>query len=371
MTISRLIKGKSEILHGAGGPVPIVLSTHIRLARNVKDQPFPGWAKVAQKCEILSQSNAILRQVPTLKTASFFNIEDLTETEKHILVERHLISRELSESSHSSGVLVGRNQACSIMVNEEDHFRIQVLRNGFDLDKAWKAIDSLDSKLEDRLDYAYSSKLGYLTACPTNLGTGMRASVMMHLPGLYISNQMEKVIRAVNQLGMVVRGLFGEGSDAIGSFFQISNQQTLGESEKEILGRLRKVLAEIVKHECNARLLLVESDRLKLMDKIGRGYGVLRNSHMLASKESMSLLSLMRFAVDLGMLPEENRALVDQLFMESQAGHIQYSLTGESGTDERDFYRAGLIRKAFAKLPELNFDILLEQDFTKLFPGGL
>ena len=257
------------------------------------------------------------------------------------------------------------------MVNEEDHFRIQVLRNGFDLEKTWKAIDILDTKMEERLDYAFSDQLGYLTACPTNLGTGMRASVMMHLPGLYISSQMEKVIRAVNQLGMVVRGLFGEGSDAIGSIFQISNQQTLGESEKEILGRLRNVLVEIVKYECNARMLLVESDRLKLMDKIGRGYGVLRNSHMLNSKESMSHLSLMRFAVDLGMLPEQNRALVDQLFIENQPGHVQHHLTGESGSDERDFYRATLLRKAFIKLPELNFDILLEQDFTKLFPGGL
>jgi protein arginine kinase len=371
MTIASLLKGKPELVHGGAGPVPIVLSTRIRLARNLRNQPFPGWAKVAQKCEILSQSSETLREVPTLKTATFFNIEDLADTEKHILVERHLISRELSESSHSSGVLVGRNQSCSIMVNEEDHLRIQVLRNGFDLEKTWKTIDSLDSKMEERLDYAFAEQFGYLTACPTNLGTGMRASVMMHLPGLYISNQIEKVIRAVNQLGMVVRGLFGEGSDAIGSIFQISNQQTLGESEKEILARLRKVLTEIVQHECNARMLLVESDRLKLMDKIGRGYGVLRNSHLLNSKESMSLLSLMRFAVDLGMLPEENRSLVDQLFMESQPGHIQYNLTGESGSDERDFYRAGLLRKAFTKLPELNFDILLEQDFTKLYPGGL
>ena len=371
MTIPSLIKGKSEIVHGGGGPIPIVLSTRIRLARNLRGLPFPGWAKVAQKCEILAHASDTLGDVHSLKSAKFFNIEKLSDTEKHILVERHLISRELSESNHSAGVLVGRNQACSIMVNEEDHLRIQLLRNGFELDKAWRSIDTLDTKMEGRFDYAFCDELGYLTACPTNLGTGMRASVMMHLPGLFISNQMERVIRAVNQLGMVVRGLFGEGSDAIGSIFQISNQHTLGESEKEILARLSKVLLEIVKHECNARLLLVESDRLKLMDKIGRGFGVLCNSHLLNSKESMSLLSLMRFAVDLGMLPEENRALIDRLFMESQPGHVQIRLTGDSGSGERDFYRASLLRKALSGLPELNFDILLDQDFVKLFPEGL
>ena len=368
MTINTLIKSGSEILQDS---IPIVLSTRIRLARNLCDFPFPGWAKVAQKCEILSHIRDILKDVPSLKTATFYNMEDLSDTEKLILVERHLISRELSDSSHSSGVVVARNQSSSIMVNEEDHLRIQIIRNGFDLSKTWRTINSLDSRIESKLDFAFSNELGYLTACPTNLGTGMRASVMMHLPALYISNQVDKVIRAVNQLGMVVRGLFGEGSDAIGSFFQISNQQTLGESESEILERLSKVLIEIVKHECNARMLLVENERIKLMDKIGRAYGVLKNSHMLSSKESMSLLSLLRFAVDLGMLPEENRTLIDKLFMETQPGHIQVQLTDESGTDERDFYRASALRKAFTKLPELNFDILTEQEFTKLFPRGL
>jgi len=368
MSINTLIKSGSENLHDS---IPIVLSTRIRLARNLCDYPFPGWAKVAQKCEILSQAKDILKDVPSLKTATFYNMEDLSDTEKLILVERRLISRELSESSHSSGVLIARNQASSIMVNEEDHLRIQILRNGFDLSKAWKNINTLDSRIESKLDFAFSDELGYLTACPTNIGTGMRASVMMHLPGLYISNQVDKVIRAVNQLGMVVRGLFGEGSDAIGSLFQISNQQTLGESETEILERLSKVLVEIVKHECNARMLLVENERIKLMDKIGRAYGVLCNSHMLSSKESMSLLSLIRFAVDLGMLPDENRTLVDKLFMETQPGHVQVQLSSESGTDERDFYRASFIRKGFSTLPELNFDILKEQEFTKLFPRGL
>jgi protein arginine kinase len=368
MTISTLIKTGGENLQDS---IPIVLSTRIRLARNLCDYPFPGWAKVAQKCEILTHARETLSQVPTLKTATFFNMEDLSETDKLILVERHLISRELSESSHSSGVLVAKSQGSSIMVNEEDHLRIQILRNGFDLDKAWRTINTLDSRIESKLDFAFSDELGYLTACPTNLGTAMRASVMMHLPALNYTNQVDKVIRAVNQLGMVVRGLFGEGSDAIGHFFQISNQQTLGESESEILRRLSKVLVEIVRHECNARMLLMESERIKFMDKIGRAFGILRNSHMLTSKESMGFLSLLRLAVDLGMLPDDTRPLVDRLFMESQPGHIQVQLSGESGTDQRDFYRASLLRKATSKLPQLNFDILRDQEFTKLFPGGL
>jgi protein arginine kinase len=241
------------------------------------------------------------------------------------------------------------------MINEEDHLRIQVLRAGFQLKKTWNAINDLDSTLEEKLDFAFSPTLGYLTACPTNLGTAMRASAMMHLPALVISNQMEKVVRAVNQLGMVVRGLFGEGSDASGSIFQISNQTTLGESEDEIIRRLGSVLNSIIEHEMNARQRLLEGDAAKLFDKIGRAYGILQNSHLLSSSEAMNLLSLLRLGVDLGVFPDESRCAIDRLFIEAQPGHILHLSKLELESNQRDALRAERLRAEFAAFIKPNF----------------
>jgi protein arginine kinase len=237
------------------------------------------------------------------------------------------------------------------MVNEEDHLRIQVLRAGFQLKKAWNAINDFDSALEAKLDYAFSPRWGYLTACPTNLGTGMRASAMMHLPALVISGQMEKIVRAVNQLGMVVRGLFGEGSDASGSIFQISNQTTLGEPEEEIIKRLQSVLQSIIEHELNARQKLLEADSRKLFDKIGRAYGILQHSHVLSSAEAMNLLSLLRLGIDLQVFPEVSRPVIDRLFIEAQPGHVQHAVQHDLEAGERDGMRATRLRAEFARFP--------------------
>jgi protein arginine kinase len=237
------------------------------------------------------------------------------------------------------------------MINEEDHLRIQVLRAGFQLKKAWNAINDFDSALEEKLDYAFSPRWGYLTACPTNLGTGMRASAMMHLPALVISGQMEKIVRAVNQLGMVVRGLFGEGSDASGSIFQISNQTTLGEPEEEIIKRLQSVLQSIIEHELNARQKLLEADPRKLFDKIGRAYGILQHSHVLSSAEAMNLLSLLRLGIDLQIFPEDSRPVIDRLFIEAQPGHVQHAVQHDLEAGERDGMRATRLRDEFARFP--------------------
>jgi protein arginine kinase len=284
-------------------------------------------------------------------------VSELTELEKQMLVERHLISRELSGSAAGSGVVINKDQTVSVMINEEDHLRIQVLRSGFQLKKAWNVINALDTELEGRLDYAFSPRLGYLTACPTNLGTALRASAMMHLPALVIAGQMEKVVRAVNQLGMVVRGLFGEGSDASGSIFQISNQTTLGESEEAIIKRLGSVLESIVEHELNARAKLLETDPNKIFDKIGRAYGILQNSHQLTSTEAMNLLSLLRLGIDLSVFPEETRAVIDRLFIETQPGHIQNSARHDLESNQRDVLRAGRLRTEFATFAKPTFAI--------------
>ena len=241
------------------------------------------------------------------------------------------------------------------MVNEEDHLRIQVLRAGFQFKKVWSTINTLDSDLEEHIDYAFSPKLGYLSACPTNLGTGIRASAMMHLPALVISSQMEKVVRAVNQLGMAVRGLFGEGSDASGSIFQISNQTTLGESEEEIIKHLHGVLTTIVDQELNAREKLGETEPNKLHDKIGRAFGILQNGHLLNSSEAMNLLSLIRLGIDLGIIAEAQRAVVDRLFIECQPGHIQHAAKGAFEPGQRDVLRAARLRAEFAKVTAPDF----------------
>jgi protein arginine kinase len=355
MSIASLIENPSELTDARSSKTAIVLMTRIRLARNLSGEPFPGRADKARRTELFGRCREAVSGASTMKRAYSFAIEDLGELERQVLVERHLISRELSGAKSAAGALISRDQSFSVMINEEDHLRIQVLRAGFQLRKAWNAVNDLDTQLEESLDFAFSPELGYLTACPTNLGTAMRASAMMHLPALIIANQMEKVVRAVNQLGMVVRGLFGEGSEASGSIFQISNQTTLGESEDEIIKRLASVLNSIIEHEMNARARLVESDASKLFDKIGRAYGILQNSHLLSSSEAMNLLSLLRLGVDLQMLPDTARSLIDRLFIEAQPGHLQYSQKGEHDPAQRDRLRAARLRTEFANLEKPHF----------------
>lgn len=357
MTIASLIDTPSELTDAASSKTAIVLMTRIRLARNLANNPFPGWAKPAQRDTVLATCREAVQATPPMKRCLSVSVSELSELERQILVERHLISRELSDAKAGSGVVMNRDQTFSVMINEEDHLRIQVLRSGFQLKKAWSAINELDTALEERLDYAYSPTLGYLTACPTNLGTAMRASAMMHLPALVIGNQMEKVVRAVNQLGMVVRGLFGEGSDASGSIFQISNQTTLGESEDEIIKRLGNVLSVIIEQELNARQKLLEADAGKLHDKIGRAYGILQNSHLLTSGEAMNLLSLIRLGVDLDIFPATSRSAIDRLFIEAQPGHLQHAQKGRFEAGQRDLLRAARLRTEFANFTRPTFTL--------------
>ncbi len=355
--IESLIKNdRAELIQNTKRAVPVVLSTRIRLARNLIDTPFPERATSAQSRDILAKCEESISTLQQMKKGVFFDVKLLSDLEKQVLLERHLISRELCEGQSGAGVFVNKAQTCSVMINEEDHLRIQFLKSGFNLKSVWKQIDAFDTELEGLLDVAYSTELGYLTACPTNLGTGLRASVMMHLPGLVIAEHMERVIRAVNQLGIAVRGLFGEGSDATGHVFQISNQQTLGESEEAILERLGNVLKTIIDHELNARFKCLEESRAKLLDKIGRAYGVLLNAHVLSSNEVMNLLSLMRLAVDFNMFRREDRGLVDRLFIECQPGHIQYEVGEGIDPEARDVARAAKLQEEFAKLPPLSFD---------------
>ena len=272
-------------------------------------------------------------------------MDNLSAMDKQILVERHLISREHAARGVGSGLVLNKDETLCVMINEEDHLRMQALRPGLQLRSAWLAIDQVDSALERCLDYAFSNELGYLTACPTNIGTGIRVSAMLHLPALVLSEQINQIIQAVNKLGLAVRGLYGEGTEALGNVFQVSNQMTLGEAETDIVERLNKVLTQLIEHEENARGTLLEKKPKMVFNQIGRAYGILANAHSISSKETMNLLSLTRLGIDLAMFPGVERSLVDELFILTQPAYLQKQYSEKLAAEERDLLRADMLRE--------------------------
>jgi len=330
----------------------IVLSSRVRLARNVRGLPFPGWAKKADRVKVLELIRPAVESLPQLKDAFSRSLDQITSLDKHVLVERHLISREHAAKSAGSGVVLARDESLCVMINEEDHLRMQSLRPGLQLREAWKAIDQIDSALEKKLEYAFSPELGYLTACPTNLGTGIRVSAMLHLPGLVLAEQINQIIQAVNKLGLAVRGLYGEGTEALGNVFQVSNQMTLGETELDILEKLNKVVTQIIEHEENARKKLMERKPRAVYNQIGRAYGTLAHAYSISSKETMNLLSMLRLGVDLGMFPGVDRAQLDELIILTQPGHLQHMRRRKLNVEERDIVRADMLRERLAKVPK-------------------
>src|SRR5213594_2310562 len=336
----------------------IVMSSRVRLARNLRESSFPGWAKKPERIRVLELIRPAVEVLPDMKDAFSEAMDSLSTLDKQILVERHLISREHAAKSAGSGLVLNRDETLCVMINEEDHLRMQALRPGLQLRQAWTTIDQADSQLEKKLEFAFSPEWGYLTACPTNLGTGIRVSAMLHLPGLVLAEQINQIIQAVNKLGLAVRGLYGEGTEALGNVFQVSNLMTLGEVETEIVEKLNKVLLQIIEHEENARGTLLEKKPKTVFNHIGRAYGILANAHSISSKETMNLLSLMRLGADIGLFPEVERGLVDELFIVTQPAHLQKQHSEKLSAEERDLLRADMVRERLrnvsrpvAKLP--------------------
>ncbi len=323
----------------------IVMSSRVRLARNLREAAFPGWAKKPERLRVLELIRPVVEALPEMNGAFSGTMDSLSTLDKQLLVERHLISREHAAKSAGSGLVLNRDETFCFMINEEDHLRMQALRPGLQLRQAWSALDQADSVLEQKLEYAFSPELGYLTACPTNIGTGIRVSAMLHLPGLVLAEQINPIIQSVNKLGLAVRGLYGEGTEALGNVFQVSNQMTLGESETAIVERLEKVLAQIIEHEENARGTLLEKKAKVVYNHIGRAYGILANAHSISSKETMNLLSLMRLGVDVGVFPGVDRSLVDELFIVTQPAHLQKQHSEKLSAEERDLLRADMVRE--------------------------
>lgn len=345
MGIHDFLAPPSETAHRQGPHDRIVMSSRVRLARNLREFPFPGWAKKAERLLVYESVRTAVENLPELKDCYSEAMDKLSALDKQILVERHLISREHAAKGAGSGLVLNRDETLCVMINEEDHLRMQALRPGLQLRQAWAAIDAVDSQLEKRLTYAFDGDLGYLTACPTNLGTGIRVSAMLHLPGLVLAEQMNAIIQSVNKLGLAVRGLYGEGTEALGNVFQVSNQMTLGETESGIVERLEKVLAQIIEYEDNARASLIEKKPKVVFNQIGRAYGILANSHIIASKEAMNMLSFVRLGVDLGMFPGAPRSLTDELFIQTQPAHLQRLHAEKMSAEERDLLRADMIRE--------------------------
>ena len=344
MDLYEFLTPPAETARRKGPHDRIVMSSRVRLARNINDAPFPGWAKKPERIRVLDIIRPAVETLPEMHEAFSQSMDNLSTLDKQILVERHLISREHAAKSAGSGLVLNRDETVCVMINEEDHMRMQALRPGLQLRQVWTAIDHVDSELEKRLDYAFNSELGYLTACPTNIGTGIRVSAMLHLPGLVLAEQINPIIQSVNKLGLAVRGLYGEGTEALGNVFQVSNQMTLGESESAIVERLEKVLSQIIEHEENARATLLEKKSKMVFNHIGRAYGILANAHSISSKETMNLLSLMRLGVDVGLFPGVDRSLVDELFILTQPAHLQKQHSEKLSAEERDLLRSDMVR---------------------------
>ncbi len=320
----------------------VVISSRIRLARNLKNLPFPH---MMDDNDIKKLLNLINDTVDVFNgKVELWKLEDLTNIEKLVLVEKHLISPEHAEKGKGA-VLLNDDKSISIMVLEEDHLRTQVILPGFDLFEGFKIADEIDDLLESKLDIAFNEKYGYLTSCPTNVGTGLRASVMLHLPGLVLTKQANRILTALSQVGVVVRGIYGEGTEALGNLFQISNQITLGRTEKDIINNLYTVVLRLIDQEKEAREILLRETKPVLSDKVHRAYGILTNARVITSEETLSLLSDMKLGMELNLLDGIDKELYTKLMTVMQPAYLQYSMNKEMSSMDRDICRAEKVRK--------------------------
>lgn len=344
MKIDDLLKKESEWLKGTGPKSNIVISSRVRLARNLSDYPFYNRTTAEGKKSVLEEAKNAAAKTKSLKKTFFLSMNNITELDRQFLVERHLMSPEHATDPAYKGLVIDDAEVVSIMINEEDHLRMQVLQSGYNLDHAWEVIDEIDTDLSEKLHYAFSTRLGYLTACPTNTGTGLRGSVMLHLPALSITNQITNIFQAISKLGLTMRGLYGEGTEATGDFYQISNQVTLGYSEKDLLDNIKKIIDKIISRENSTREMLLSKNKEETQDKIWRAMGTLRSARIVTSAEAITLLSVVRLGVNLGMIKDIELKTINELFVFTQPAHLQ-KLEGKIlSPKERDLKRAELIR---------------------------
>ncbi|MEO0118984.1 MAG: protein arginine kinase [candidate division WOR-3 bacterium] len=321
----------------------VCISSRIRFARNLDNHLFLLKASLKEQEEIIEEVKEVITK---LNSFQFYSDEKLNEIFLNYLLERHLISPDFILSKNKKGVFIDSEERISIMVNEEDHLRLQVLGGGFSLDEIFIKINDIDDKLEKELPYSFSEKFGFLTACPTNLGTGMRASVMLHLPGLILTNEMEKVVKAARSIGFLIRGIYGEGTKTIGSYFQIANQFTIGMKEEEILTNTKNLIVQVINYERKAREYLLKNLKNEIEDRIWRAYGILTNAKLLTSEEAINLLSTLRLGVCLEIIKKVSLLTINILTILVKRANLMYYLKDENLTEEeRDYKRAVLVKK--------------------------
>jgi protein arginine kinase len=343
MSIEILLNREAEWLMGGGPDAKIVVSSRVRFARNVRGFVFPGRADTETRNRVRELIEESLERSRLMQGSLSVRLDELGELDRQFLVERHLISREHARGDEGSALAIGDKEIMSLMVNEEDHLRLQILRSGFQLKEALAEINEMDDELEKSIEYAFLPTVGYLTSCPTNVGTGMRASVMLHLPGLVVANQINQVVQAIAKLGLAVRGLYGEGTEASGNLFQISNQVTLGMAEKDIVDNLEKVINQIVEHEKKAQQALFRKNFKALEDRVCRAYGMLTSARIISSKETIDLLSALKLGIDFHIV-DIDLGTINELFIVTQPAHLQKLAERELKPEERDVVRADLIR---------------------------
>jgi protein arginine kinase len=343
--LDKLARTSGEWLRGSGPESDIVMSSRIRLARNLADYPFISRASPADRGEIERTLRERIDRAQLPASLWYVDVNKLPGLDRQFLVERQLISREHAESEGARSVAIDRQEQASLMINEEDHLRIQVMQSGLDLAKAWESISRIDDLLGEQVTFAFGDRLGYLTACPTNVGTGMRVSVLVHLPALVITRQIEKVFRSLQKISLAVRGLYGEGTQAMGDFYQISNQITLGRSEADLVRQVGDIVPVIIDYERQARDFLVRESQENLHDRVSRAYGILRTAQTISSEETMHLLSSVRMGVNLGLIKGLAIPQVNELFIHTQPAHLQKLRGATLSSADRNIERARYLRR--------------------------
>lgn len=333
-----------EWLRGSGPDEDVVLCTRVRLARNVEGHSFAIAQDEQEAAAVTAAVTEALGPVADSRNWQWVDLREVSRLERRCLVERHLISRELDEADRARGVLFDADGRASVMVNEEDHLRIQIFRSGLRMEEAWEAADRIDDEIAERLAYAWSNEFGFLTSCPTNTGTGLRISVLMHLPALVTAKEIEKATNAIHEMNMTVRGLYGEGSQDVGDLFQISNQKTLGASEAEILESLSSAVRSLIAFERRQREEFL-NNRIFVEDRAWRAVGILERARSLSSEETMNLLSRIRLGHVLGLVDEPSPQQLNRIFLLTQPAHLQQRAGSQLEPRQRDELRARLVRE--------------------------
>lgn len=343
-SLRQIIETPAKWLDGTGEESEIILSCRVRLARNIDHVPFPHRAKPAAMKKVLAGLKDALAECPSMKDALTIDIDTITPSDRMLLLERHLISIDMAQNHKNRALVVKKGEGLSAMINEEDHLRLQSISSGFSAAEAFVRLDRLDGELDDHLDFAFSDTLGYLTACPTNVGTGLRVSAMVHLPGLVHNKDISQVIKGLNNVRLAVRGMYGEGSNAMGNMFQISNSITLGISEEETVSSLESYLRKVLEFEKKAREALLRKARSLLEDKICRAHGVLTTARLVTSREAMELMSAVRLGIGLGIITDVSISQLNELLIMIKPLHLQQLHGRSMEPDERDRVRADYIR---------------------------